>query len=170
MDHTNILCSSIQSFRRINAIFRTDHYDIWYSSIQSFRRINTVFWTDHYNILQRSFRQIITIFGTDQYNLPGGSIRSIEWITTIFQADHYNLWYGSIWLSYMWVITLSTVCVSATSTRNLTFLAQITCHLQWGEKCKISHARCYIIACAVYVCRHLVRMCVAYVCTCRTWY
>jgi hypothetical protein len=66
----------------------------------------------------------------------------------ILRTDQYDLWYGSIRSlerqTPLYVGRYSTACVSATSTRNLTFLAQITSDLHAGEKCKVSRARCYM--------------------------
>jgi hypothetical protein len=61
----------------------------------------------------------------DQYDLSGGSIRSFERIDTVFKAAN----------SLLYVRRYSTVCVSATSTRNPTRLAQIPCDLHGQEKC-----------------------------------
>jgi hypothetical protein len=153
------LYSDKYSFRWINTIFRTDHYDIWCGSIQSFERINTAFRTDHYDLWYGSrinmiFQRINTIFRMDQYGLSNGSLRSLvrinmifQRISTIFQMDQYSLLNGPM-RSLVRINTgrYSTVCVSATSTRNLTFLAQITCDLH-GER----NARYLVLVVTVHV-------------------
>jgi hypothetical protein len=111
--------------------------------VRVFQLINTIFRTDHYDLsngpirslvrINTVFQRINTIFRTDQYDPSNGSIRPLVRI---------NMAFGSY----------STVCVSATSTRNLTFLAQITCDLHEGEKCKVSRAHCYSACASILYC------------------
>jgi hypothetical protein len=96
--------------------------------------------------------RINTIFQADQYDLSNWSLRYLVRFNTIFQVDQCDLSNRS--LRYLikqqtplYVGRYSTTCVSAMSTRILTFLAQITCDLHAVKR----NAR-YLVLVACTVC------------------